>query len=136
MAGNKQYGWKDLSVSIGSKILDGATGLKYSRKKEKEFLYGRGDSPHEILSGNNSNEGTIKIWQSDFEAMVAEAIDGDVLQLRFNITEAYVPADGGDTVINILKDCEFTEEASDINQGDKNQIIELPFMFLKLARQQ
>lgn len=136
MAAEKQYRWRDLSISIGSRIFEGVTGLKHSEKIEKEYIYGRGEKPIDIVSGNKSNEGSIKLWQSEVEAMIEEAPDNDILKLRFNITEALVPTDGGKTVVNILKDCEITELSSDFNQGDKNQIIELPFIFLETARQQ
>lgn len=133
---SKQYGWKDYTIAYGSRILEGVTGLEWSIKQEKDFLYGRGEKPHRIVRGNKSGEGKVKLWQSEVEAMIADAPDNDLLKLRFNITEAFVPKDGGQTVINILKDVEITEIPRTMNQGDKNQIIELPFLFLDVALQQ
>lgn len=132
----KQFGWKDFSLSYGGRILEGVTGFETSEKKEKGFLYGRGDKPHEIVSGNTSFEGKIKLWQSEVERMIADAPNNDILKLRFNVTEAFVPKDGGQTVVNIYKDVEITELSKSFNQGDKNIEIELPVIYLSVDRQQ
>ena len=133
---SKQYSWSDYSVAYGGRILEGITGLEHSAKQEKEVLYGRGNKPHEIVRGNKSYEGKIMLWQSEVERMIADAPNKDILNLRFNINEAFVPAEGGQTVINLLQDVEITELPSSFKQGDKNQIIELPFIFLNIKRQQ
>jgi hypothetical protein len=134
--GSKQFGWKDYTIVYGGRILEGCTGFETTTKKAKEFLYGRGSNPHEILSGNTEHEGKIKLWQSDVERMIADAPDNDILKLRFNVTEAFVPEDGGQTVVNTYQDVEITELAMALNQGDTNQIVELPVLFLNVLRQQ
>ncbi|MEX6627568.1 hypothetical protein PG913_08260 [Tenacibaculum pacificus] len=132
----KQYSWSDYSIAYGGRILEGCTGFEASTKKEKAFLYGRGDNPHEIVGGNKSYEGKIKLWQSEVERMISDAPNNDILKLRFNVTEAYVPIDGGQMVVNNYKGVEITELSTAFNQGDKNQIIELPVMYLSVDRQQ
>lgn len=127
----KQYSWDDYSIAYGSRILEGVVGVKYTPKQEKELLFGRGSNAHNIVRGNKSNSGSVKLWQSEVERMIADAPDKDIFKLRFNITEAFTPKDGGQTVINILEGVEITELPRDFNQGDKNQVIELPFIFLK-----
>lgn len=133
---SKQYSWCEVSVVYGSRILEGITGIEYTEKQEKDYLYGRGCKPHQIVSGNKTCDGKIKIWQSELEAMICDAPNKDVLQLEFNITIAYVPKDGGQTVIDILKGVQITEIGKAINQGDKNMIVELPIMFLDVDRQE
>ena len=133
---SKQYAWDDYSIAYGGRILEGVTGFENTSKQEKEYLYGRGNKPHQILRGDKSNEGRLKIWQSELERMIADAPDNDVLKLRFNLTEAFVPKEGGQTVINIYEDMEITEIPRAFNQGDKNMIIELPVMYLDVRRQQ
>mgnify|MGYP005992647497 CR=1 FL=1 len=133
---SKQYSWADYSVAYGGRILEGVTGLDYTYKQEKSILRGRGTKGHEILKGNKDYEGKIMLWQSEVERMIADAPDNDILSLRFNITEAFVPTEGGQTVINILQDVEITELPKSFKQGDANQIIELSFIFLDLLPQQ
>lgn len=133
---SKQYNWDDYTIVYGSRIIEGVTGNEWTIKQEKDLLYGRGNKPHQIIRGNKSGEGKVKLWQSEVERMIADAPNNDIFNLRFNITEAFVPKDGGQTVINIIKDVEITEMPRSFNQGDKNQIIELPYIFLDVALQQ
>ena len=133
---SKQYSWCSLSIALGGRIIEGVTGVEYTVKKEKEFLYGRGCKPHQILSGNVSYEGKIKIWQSELEAMTRDAQDKDVTKMRFDVVIAYVPEGGGQIVTDILEGVEITEVKKGIAQGDKNMEIELPILFLNIKYQQ
>lgn len=133
---SKQYSWCNLSIAFGGRIIEGVQEVEYTVKKEKEFLYGRGCKPHEIMGGNVSYEGKLKIWQSELEAMIRDAKDKDVTRLRFDVVVTYVPGDGGQMVTDILENVEFTEVKKGIAQGDKNMVVELPIMFLNLKNQQ
>jgi hypothetical protein len=133
---SKQYNWSEYSVAYGGRVLEGVTGFENTTKQEKDFLYGRGNKPHQVLRGNKSFEGRLKIWQSELERMIADAPNNDVLKLKFNLTEAFVPEDGGQTVINTYVDMEITEVPRAFNQGDKNMIIELPVIYLDVKVQQ
>lgn len=133
---SKQFSWCNLSIAFGGRIIEGVTEVEYTVKKEKSFLYGRGCKPHEILSGNVSYEGKVKIWQSELEAMVRDAKDKDITKLRFDIVATYVPGDGGQVVTDILENVEITEVKKGIAQGDQNMEVELPIMFLNLKNQE
>ncbi len=50
---SKQYGWKDLSIVMGGRIIEGITEVEYTKKQSTDFLYGRGSDPHDIVEGNN-----------------------------------------------------------------------------------
>jgi hypothetical protein len=133
---SKQYSWCDLSIAWGGRVLEGVTALKYKETQDKDFLYGRGCKPHEIIRGNRSYEGSVKLWQSELEAMTEDAPDNDILKLRFNIIATYVPKDGGQTVVDVIDSAEVKEFEKAFNQGDKNMEIELPIIFLDVKRQQ
>lgn len=132
---SKQYAWSDISIAYGGRILIGVTEVEYTESKEKEYLYGRGHKPHALVSGNTNYEGKISVWQSELEAMVRDAPNKDLLSLSFNIIITYVPRDGGQMVVDVLKGCQFTEVKKGMVQGDKNMIVELPIMFLDLVPQ-
>lgn len=133
---SSEYSWCDITIVMGGRILEGATSLEYSIKQDKEMIYGRGCSPHAIGRGNKSAEGKLTVLQSDYEAMVRDAKNNDILNLAIDITVSYVPKDQGPIVTDILKGIEFTEDAKKANQGDKNMPVELPFIFLKKLAQQ
>lgn len=132
----KQFGWHDASVAAGGRIYEGIEGFKYKKSQEKDFLYGRGNKPHKIVRGNYAFEGTLKIWQSELEAMIEDAPDNDILKLNFDVIYTYVPADGGRTVTNITVGAEIKEYEKGMAQGDKNMVIELPIIFLDLKELQ
>lgn len=133
---SKQYAWSDVSISIGGRILEGATEVEYTEKQEKETLYGRGNKPHKIVRGNKSYEGKISVWQSELEAMVQDAPGKSILNLNFDVVVSYVPEDGGVMVTDVLSGCEFTETKKAMKQGDKNMLVELPIIFLDVKPQQ
>lgn len=132
MFNSREYAWSDVTVMIGTRILTGIRSVSYKRKQEKEAIYGKGDQPVSIQRGNVSYEGSISLLQSEYEAL-KQAGNGSVLDLNVNIVVSYGHPELGDLMkTDRLMGCEFTEEGSDIKQGDKNQEIELPFIFLRL----
>lgn len=133
---SKQYDWRDVSISIGGRILEGATEVEYTVKQEKDTLRGRGNKAHAIIRGNISCEGKLTIWQSELEAMVQDAPEKDILKLNFDVIVAYTPENGGQTVTDVLSGCEFTESKKGMKQGDKNMLVELPIVFLDVKPQQ
>lgn len=125
----KQYEWNDISVAYGGRVSDGVTAVEYSKKKSKEFLYGRGNKPWGIQSGNYEYEGKIEIWQSELIAMERDAPGNEILDLDFDITVAYTPQDNGPSVIKTLKGVQITEHTEGMSQGDSHMKVELPIMF-------
>lgn len=133
---SKQYGWSDVTIAIGGRIIEGCSEVEYSKKQEKEVLRGRGKIGHGILRGNVSVEGKITIWQSELEAMTKDAPDKDVLSLTFDIICSYAASATDPTVTDVIQNCEFTEYKKSLKQGDKNMLIELPFIALDVKPQQ
>ena len=132
---SKQYSWSEVTIALGGRIINGITSVEYTKKQDKSILRGRGNKGHRIVRGNEDFEGKITIWQSEFEAMTRDAPGKNHLRLEFDLTIAYVPEDGGQTVTDICKTCEFTEGKKTFNQGDGNMVVELPFIFLDLIPQ-
>ena len=133
---SKQYGWKDLSIVMGGRIIEGITEVEYTKKQSTDFLYGRGSDPHDIVEGNNEYEGKITLWQSELEAMTRDAPNNDITRLRSDIVVNYAAEVGGQTVTDILKNVKFSEYKKALKQGDKNMLVELPFKFTKILPQQ
>jgi hypothetical protein len=133
---SKQYSWNDISVAFGGRIEEGVTEVEYSVKQEKDVLRGRGNKPYQVLKGNKDFEGKINIWQSTLEAMIKDAPNKDILALRFDVIWAFTPTDGGETVTDVLVGCEIKEYKKSMKQGDKNMLVELPFIFLDVKHQQ
>lgn len=132
----KQYSWKDLTITIGGRILEGVTDIEYSEKQEKDIQRGRGFGGHGILRGNKTYEGKITVWQSELEAMTRDAPNKDILALSFGITMSYVPDGGGTSVTDIIPVAEFLNNKKAFKQGDKQMLVELPIIFYEVKRQE
>jgi len=133
---SKNYSWNDISIAIGGRIIEGIDEVEYSGKQEKKVLRGRGAIGHKITRGNKDFEGKIVLWQSEVEAMIADAPNKDILALSFDIIWSFAPNDGGATVTDVLSTCEIKEYKKGMKQGDSNMLVELPILFLEVKHQQ
>lgn len=133
---SKQYSWPDISIAFGGRIIEGVTEVEYTKKVSTDYLYGRGNDPHDIVDGNNEYEGKLMLWQSEIEAMTQDAPGKDLTKLRPDIIVTYAATADAQIVTDILKNVKFSEMKKGMKQGDKNMLVELPFKFTKLLLQQ
>lgn len=133
---SKNYSWNDIAIAIAGRIVEGVDAVEYDYKQDKGVLRGRGGKGHKITRGNKDYEGKITLWQSEVEAMIKDAPNKDIMALNFDIIWSFVPDDGGATVTDVLVSCEFTQAKKAMKQGDKNMLVELPFIFLDVKPQQ
>jgi hypothetical protein len=133
MFNSKEYAWANVEIAMLGRLLTRVRGVKFTVKKEKEYLHGRGENPHAIQSGNKTYEGELTLLQSELEAITRQLKPTeDITDLSgLNITVVFKPKTGTSLVTYILKNVEFTEESREMNQGDKFMEISLPIMFLE-----
>lgn len=119
---------------IGGRLLTRLRSVNYKRSKEKELTYGTGNEPVSIQSGNVSYEGEVGMLRSEYETL-ANSDGGTVLDMQVDIVVSYGnPTKGGVMVTDKLLGCQFTEEENSMSQGDKNEEITLPFIFLRKVK--
>lgn len=130
MFNSREYEWADVTVVMAGRDVTGIRGVSYTPSQEKEALYAKGNKPHGIQRGNKSYEGTIRILQSELDALNAAA-GGDVLDVSFNIVVAYGNPSRGDVIrTDLLSGVEITSVPKGLNQNDKFMEIELPLIML------
>lgn len=130
MFNSKEYEWSDINVAVAGRVVTGLRGVKYTAKQEKELLYGKGNKPMAIQTGNKDYSGTLTLLQSEYEALKASS-GGDVLNISFNIVVGYGNPSKGDAITtDSLIGCQITEDDTDWKQGDKFIEKALPFIFL------
>ena len=130
MFDSKEYEWADVTVVMAGRDVTGIRGVSYTAAQEKEALYAKGNKPHGIQRGNKSYEGSIRILQSELDAL-NEAAGGDVLDVNFNIIVAYGNPSKGDVIrTDLLSGVEITSVPKGLNQNDKFMEIELPLVML------
>jgi hypothetical protein len=129
---SKQYSWSDTKVLLLGKTLTGIQGVKYSRKKEKEYVYGRGSKPLAIQDGNESVEGELTLLQSELELLRAAVRLKDptanITDVSFDIVVSYDR--DNIAVTDVIQGCEIMEYEKGMKQGDKFMEISLKFMAL------
>ena len=132
MFDSKEYEWADLTVVMAGRDVTGIRGVSYTSSQEKETLYAKGNKPHGIQRGNKSYEGSIRLLQSEYEALNAAA-GGDALNVSFNIVVAYGNPSKGDVITtDLLMGVEITSKPKSLNQNDKFMEIELPLIMLDI----
>ena len=130
MFDTREYEWADVTVVMAGRDVTGIRGVSYTASQEKEALYAKGNKPHGIQRGNKSYEGSIRILQSELDALSAAA-SGDVLDVSFNILVSYGNPSKGDVIkTDLLSGVEITSVPKGLNQNDKFMEIELPLVML------
>ena len=130
MFATREYEWADVTVVMAGRDVTGIRGVSYTSSQEKELLYAKGNKPHGVQRGNKSYEGSIRLLQSEYEAL-NEAAGGDVLDVNFNIVVSYGNPSKGDVIkTDLLEGVEITSKPKTLNQNDKFMEIELPFIML------
>ncbi len=136
MFNSKEYAWVNVQVVLFGRIVIGIRGIKYKVSQEKEAVYGMGNKPLGIQSGNKTYEGEIMLLQSELEAIQrAAGVGNDVCDIPgFDIQVSYADRVSGIIVNDIVKFAEFTEAEKGMNQGDKFMEISLPFIALDIQK--
>ena len=132
MVNTREFEWSDISLVVAGRDIKGFRGVKYSEKQEKEALYAKGNKAHCIQSGNIAYEGELTLTQSEYETLRL-AMGGSILSGSLSMVVAYGNPSKGDVMVtDALSGCEFTEDSTEWNQGDKFQEKSLPFVFLSM----
>ena len=129
-----EYRWADVQIVMLGRILTRVRGVKFSVKREKEYLMARGEDPHAIQYGNKTPEGELTLLQSEVEALkLLLSPEEDLTDLPpFDITVSFVRNSApGKIATYMLKGVEFTEDNRELKQGDKFMEITLPIMYLR-----
>ena len=130
----REHEWSDVNVILAGRLVTGIRGVSYTSSQEKEALYGKGNKPHAMQRGNKSYSGSIRLLQSELEAL-ERAAGGDALDATFNVVVAYgSPVQGAKFSTDLLKGCEITEIPKGLYQNDTFMEIELPVVMLDVIR--
>ncbi len=129
----QEYSWGDLSLLMGGRDVCRMTAIDYKTEQSKEPLYGKGNKPIAIQSGNVKHSGTVTILQSELNTLqeLARMNFGrpDILKLNLNAVVCYGnPLQGDVMTVDRLFGIQFTEIPKGMKQGDSNMEIALPFV--------
>ena len=132
MFDSREYEFADITLVLSGGDVVALREIQYTEKQEKELVYAKGNQPHSIQKGNFAYEGTLKVLQSDYEAIVEQG-KGSVLNIETDILCAYGNPTNGDVIVtDRISKLQFTEAKKGMKQNDKFMEVELPFIFLRL----
>ncbi len=131
---SRQYEFADITLIIGGRDIKTLRGVKWSRKIEREPVYGKGREPLSIQSGNASYEGEFMMLQSDFDA-IEKAAGDDILSLSVDFEVTFGnPLNGDALKTHRGLGIRFTEDTLDIKQGDKFAEITVPWLARRIQK--
>lgn len=126
-----EFAFKDIRVRLLGRDVAGLRGLTYKVMSEGTVIHARGNKAVAIQDGNETIEGTLKILQSEYEALATavRVTSGlKVTDVRFDIVNTY--GEGLNARTDIIKTVKITEYEKGMNQGEAFKEIELPFIAL------
>ncbi|GEP52378.1 hypothetical protein FNO01nite_30500 [Flavobacterium noncentrifugens] len=134
MFDSRQYEWADITIIIGGRDIVTIRGVKWTRKIERESVYGKGRYAHSIQTGNESNEGEFTMLQSDFDA-IELAAGGDILSANVDCLIVFGdPLNGDKMTTHRVIGARFTEDALEMKQGDKFAEVKLPWIARRIQK--
>lgn len=114
----KAYSHAQIVARIGGIPIAGLTSISYSETQEKKNNFGAGTRP--VSRGHAAKDATaqIGISMNDIEAIRTSAPNGSLLDIEpFDIVVTFLNIGSG-VATHTLKNCEFTSDGVESNQGD------------------
>lgn len=126
------YGWADIVCLIAGIPVTGITAIEYDDKQEIKDHYGAGRYPVSRGKGRISCSAKITLEMSELLAIQTKSINGRLQDIApFDVQVSYIP-DGGRIVHDVIKDCQFTENARKWKEGDTTQTVDLPLIVSRI----
>jgi hypothetical protein len=130
--------WAQIALKCLGRTIVGVTGLEFKESVEKEHLYGAGDKPIDIQTGNIKPEGNIKLLKFEVDMLndAAQAAGYDnILRVPHTLilitcTFKKLPTDTLRTVDAI--GVAFTEMPIGYEQNAKKSEITIPFLAMQM----
>jgi len=122
-------GWNSIKVRMLARIVEGITSLKYDDSVAKENAYGAGRMPIGRTEGNYEAKCSIGLYKEEVDALHRSLGVGKRIQdiAPFDITVQYETG-SGNIVTDRIRNCEFTNKAVDVKNGDGSISTEYEFI--------
>lgn len=122
------YAWVNVTLVLFGVPVKGITKISYKKKTEKANNYGAGSEPVSRASGRTEYEASIELYRDEWQRIISVSPSKNPLEIPpFDIQVVF----GGSRVTahtDVLKACEFLEDAFETNEGDTSIKITLPMI--------
>lgn len=128
---NNKTGWGNLKLALFGRQVIGVTAIMYKETTEKELLYGAGRAPIGVGIGNETYEGSITMYRYEVDNILAGARTANPQATLASINTFPITVirekEGGGFTTDIVN-AQFTTTGTDLKQGDKMDLVELPLL--------
>ena len=131
--------WKQISVTMLGRTFVGIRGFEFKKTTEKELIYGAGDTPIDMQSGNQKFEGHLKLLKYEVDLMNDAAVAagyGDIVDvpheaILISVTFKKTPlAPIRQLTMSFVG---FTEMGIGMDQGAKMTEVTLPYIAMQMV---
>lgn len=130
--------WSHFEVKVLTRVAKGLRGFSFKKTIEKEHLYGTGDEPLDIMTGNKKYEGNIKLLGFEVDALNKAAtaagfsditeVPHEAVLINCSFKRRPTDAVSSYTATGVA----FTENGVDLEQNAKHREITLPFIAMNI----
>jgi hypothetical protein len=130
--------WSRFEIKILGRTIKGLRGFGFKKEVEKEHIYGAGDDPIDIQSGNKKGSGSIKVLGFEADLMNKAARTAgydditDVPHEAIVITCAFKKRMTDPIKTYIASGVAFSEAGVDLEQNAKMREISLPYLAMNV----
>lgn len=119
MVNGKRHAWASIRINMLGRTVDGITSIEYTDTVEKQDNYGAGMFPNNRGAGKYAATCKLKLYNFEIVAL-QQATGGKRLQdiPMFDVTVTYLPEGADETVVDVVKNCEFKGNGRTASQGD------------------
>ncbi len=135
---SSECAWSHFELKVLSRVAKGLRGFSFKKTIEKEHLYGAGDDPLDIMTGNKKYEGNIKLLGFEVDGLNKAAMlagYGDITEVPHEaivITCSYKRRPTDSISSYTATGVAFTENGVDLEQNAKHREITLPFIAMNI----
>jgi len=135
----KECAWSQTRVKCLGRTFVGIDGFEFTKSVSKEAIYGAGDEPLDIQTGNKEYKGSLTLKKYEVDALNDAALKAgfnDITEVNHEaivITCTYkkLPTDVARTITSLAT--AFTELPVSLKQNDKQTSVQLAFISMKIV---
>jgi hypothetical protein len=135
MLTSEQYAYNDITIVMGGRVLNQATGIEVEFGYEHEIGRGKGGKAQFINEKNHEVTGTISLLQSEVEALI-ETYGEDYQKQYLDVIWNFSPNNGIQHRTHVIKGVKLGKIKMGLKQGDAYMSIDVPFKALDIKLNQ
>lgn len=130
-------GWGNIEFVLFGNPVRQITKIEFKHSQTKENLYGSGYEPIHRGYGKVEYTGSIELYIDEWKRIIAASPERNPLKIKpFDITIVYTVKNTNIPTgqVDILRECEFTEDSMSTASGDTKILVSVPLIIGRIDR--